>query len=96
MEASHQATLSDSGEAPLFNQYILDIENLALASVAQWIECRPVNGQVTGSMPSQGGRSGCRPRPPLGVGERQPVAVSLTHWCFSLLSPSPSPLSKNK
>ena len=26
----------------------------ALAGVAQWIECQPVNQRVTGSIPSQG------------------------------------------
>ena len=44
----------------------------ALAGVAQWIECRPVNQRVTGSIPSQGTCLGCRPGPQLGVHERQP------------------------
>ena len=35
----------------------------ALAGVAQWIERRPVNHRVTGSIPSQGTCLGCRPGP---------------------------------
>ena len=36
---------------------------LALAGVAQWIECRPVNRRVTGSIPTQGTFLGCGPGP---------------------------------
>ena len=36
---------------------------LALAGVAQWIECWPVNQRVTGLIPSQGTCLGCWPRP---------------------------------
>ena len=62
------------------------MKNTGLASVAQWIECRPVNQRVTGSIPSQGTCLGCGPGPQLRVHERQPhIDVSL-----------PSPLSKNK
>ena len=32
----------------------------ALAGVAQWIECRPANQRVTGSIPIQGTCLGCR------------------------------------
>ena len=32
---------------------------MALAGVAQWIECWPVNQSVTGSIPSQGKWLGC-------------------------------------
>ena len=53
--------------------------NRALAGVAQWIECEPVNQRVTGSIPSQDTCLGCRPGPHL-------VSLPL----FSL----PSPLSK--
>ena len=37
---------------------------LALAGVAQWIECQPANQGVTGSIPSQGTCLGCGPGPP--------------------------------
>ena len=33
----------------------------ALAGVAQWTECWPVNQEVTGLIPSQGKCLGCRP-----------------------------------
>ena len=36
---------------------------LTLAGVAQWIEHRPVNERVAGSIPSQGIYLGCGPRP---------------------------------
>ena len=42
------------------------------ASVAQWIEHRPVNRKVVGSIPCQG-----RPGPQLGMCERQLMDVSL-------------------
>ena len=35
----------------------------ALAGVAQWIECRPVNQRVAGLIPSQDTGLGCRPGP---------------------------------
>ena len=35
----------------------------ALAGVAKWIECRPVNQWVTSSIPSQGSCLGCGPGP---------------------------------
>ena len=38
----------------------------------QWTECQPVNQRVTGSIPSQDTRLGCRPGPQLGACERQP------------------------
>ena len=38
--------------------------NYALAAVAQWTECQPVNQRVNCSTPSQGTRLGCRPGPP--------------------------------
>ena len=36
---------------------------LALAGVAQWIECGPANQRVTGPIPSQGTCLGCGPGP---------------------------------
>ena len=36
---------------------------LALAGVAQWIECWPANQRVAGSMPSQGTCMRCGPGP---------------------------------
>ena len=56
--------------------------------MAQWIECRPVNQRVAGSVPSQGTCLGCGPSPQLGALERH-IDVSLP------LSPSLL-LSKNK
>ena len=41
-------------------------KKLALAGVAQWTECRPANGKVTGSTPSQGTCLGCGPGPSWG------------------------------
>ena len=65
---------------------------LALADVAQWIECWPVNQRVAGLIPSQGTGLGCRPGLQLRAQERQTrIDVSL------LLSPShPLPLKINK
>ena len=63
----------------------------ALAGVAQWIECQPVNQKVTGSIPSLGHMPGLQARSP--VGGAQEVTMN---WCFfPFLSASP-PLSKNK
>ena len=39
----------------------LQIMNVALGGVAQWIECWPVNRKVTGLIPSQGTCLGCGP-----------------------------------
>ena len=33
--------------------------NIALADVAQWTECQPVNQRVTGLIPSEGTSLGC-------------------------------------
>ena len=38
-------------------------ELTALAGVAQWIECRPVNQRVAYAIPSQGTCLGCGPGP---------------------------------
>ena len=43
----------------------------ALAGVAQWIECQPVNQRVAGLIPSQGTCLDCGPGPQLGAYERQ-------------------------
>ena len=71
---------------------------LALAGVAQWIEHRHGNQRVASLIPNQGTCLGWGPGPWLGVCERQPVDVSLTHQCFSSsLSPSlPISLKINK
>ena len=59
--------------------YILNCSKVALAGVAQWIECQPVNrgdrwfGSQSEHMP------GLRAKSPVGVCEGQPVHVSLTH-----------------
>ena len=45
---------------------------LALAGVAQWIDCQPANQRVTGLIPGQGTCLGCGPGPHLGVCEGQP------------------------
>ena len=53
-------------------------QHLALASVAQWTECWPVNQRVTCSIPSWGTCLVCRPGPQCGARERQPhIDVSL-------------------
>ena len=53
-------------------------KDTVLAGVAQWIECRPVNQRVDGSIPSQGTCLGCRPGPELGLCEGQPhIDVSI-------------------
>ena len=51
-------------------------KKIALAGVAQWIECWPVKQRVPGLIPSQGTCLGCRPGPWLGVYERKPIDVS--------------------
>ena len=51
---------------------------LALAGMAQWVECQPANQKVTSLIPSQGTCLGCRPGPHLVVCKRQPhIDVSL-------------------
>ena len=46
--------------------------------VAQWIECRPTNQRVSGSIPGQGTCLDCGPGPQLGAHERHPhIDVSL-------------------
>ena len=61
----------------------------ALAGMARWIECWPVNQKVTSLIPSQGTRLGYGPGPQMVVHARQHIDVSLAHLCFSpSLSPS--------
>ena len=56
-------------------QAVENLKNIALACVAHWIECRPVNQRVTGLIPSQGTCLGCTPGP---LHERYPhIDVSL-------------------
>ena len=60
---------------------------MALAGVAQWIECQPANQEVTGLIPSQGTCLGCWPSPQQGVSERQPhIDVSLPLFLPPFLS----------
>ena len=72
--------------------------SLALAGVAERIECRLINWKVACLIPSWGTCLGCGPSPLLRVCERQLINVSLAHQCFSpSLSPSlPSSLKINK
>ena len=70
---------------------------VALAGMAQWIECWPVNQRVSGSIPSQGTCLDCRPGPQGGALERQPhIDVSLPLTDVSLPLSVPSPPSKDK
>ena len=65
--------------------------HFALAGVAQWIGCQPMNQRVMG----QGTCLGCGPGPQFGVYKRQPhIAVSLSLSLSLSFSLSPSlPLS---
>ena len=56
----------------VMEQNIIKIKLKALGGVAQWIERRPVNQSVTGSIPIQDTCLGCRPGPQVGAHERQP------------------------
>ena len=48
------------------------IEREALAGAAQWIELRPANQRVAGSILSPGHMPGFRAKSPVGGPERQP------------------------
>ena len=61
------------------NYFTLKRVSGALVGMAQWIECWPMNQKVDGLIPSQGTCLSFRPGPQLGVGEKQPIDVSLTH-----------------
>ena len=62
---------------------------MALAGVAQWIECQPANQRVVGLIPSQDTCLGCGPGPQWGACRKQPHNDISLHLIF------PSPLSKN-
>ena len=63
----------------LLQRHHLRSIHMALASVAQWIECYPANQRVTSLIPNQGTCLGCRPGPQWGVYEKQPhIDVSLS------------------
>ena len=47
---------------------------IALAGMAQWIECRPENQKVAGSIPGQVTWLGFRPHPQLQMYKRQPIS----------------------
>ena len=53
-------------ERSLLSIIILNINGLALAIVAQWIECWPVNQRVASSILSLGRMPGLRARSPVG------------------------------
>ena len=79
---------NDTSEKELISKIY---KELALAGVAQWIECRTANQRVAGSIPNQGTSLDYRPGPQLGVHKRQPhIDVSLPP-CLP-----PFPLFKNK
>ena len=55
----------------------LKMPGVAVAGVAQWIECQPANQKVASSIPSQGICLGCGPGSQLEACERQLVDVFL-------------------
>ena len=66
--------------------FVIRIHSLALACVAQWIECWPMNWKVTSSIPSQGTFLGCGPGHELGC----------TRGSLSYIDVCLPPFSKNK
>ena len=62
---------------------------IALAGVAQWIECQPVNQRVAGLIPDLGHMSGFWARSPVGA-----MREATPHGYFSPSLSSPLPLSK--
>ena len=73
-----------------FLQDCLKNKQRALPGMAHWIECKPVNPKVLGSIPCQGTCLGCGPGPRLGARGSQlrflshidvplPVSLSLPH-----------------
>ena len=54
-----KTTLTASKTSVALN--VLEKLEVALAGVAQWIECHPTNQGVAGSIPSQGSCLGCEP-----------------------------------
>ena len=79
-------------ENNLFCVTLLNLHILALADVAQWIECPPANQRVTRSSAIQGTCLSCGPGPQLGACEKQPHTDVSLHL---FLLPFPS-LSENK
>ena len=62
---------------------IVNKTRMALAGMAQWTECWPVNQRVAGSIPSQGACLGCGPGLHWGPRKRQPhTDVSLPLFLF--------------
>nr|KAF6444196.1 hypothetical protein HJG59_008506 [Molossus molossus] len=59
------------------------------------VELRPMHQKVASSIPSQGTCPGCVPDPQWGACRRRPINV-LSHRCFYLSLPLPSPLSKGQ
>ena len=45
---------------------LIEMDNPALASAAQWVESGTANQRVSGSIPSHGTCLGCRPGPQVG------------------------------
>ena len=77
--AYHTEKLPTSKQSPIIKVQNPYPSTPTSEGVAQWLEHWPVNQKVTSSIPSQGTCLGCGPRPQLGVSERQPINVSLTH-----------------
>ena len=60
---------------------------LALAGVAQWTECQPVNQRVTSSIHSQDTGLGCGPGPQLGAERCFCLTTMFLYLSFSISSP---------
>ena len=73
MHYSKQNWLLMIGKGVLNKSFIF-----ALAGVAQWIECWPVNKRVTGFSSQSGHMPGFGARSPIGG-----AWEATTHWCFS-------------
>ena len=64
MSIAAQFTIATYFKQPQYtsvNEWIKNLWYIYLAGVAQWIECRPTNERVAGSIPSQGTLLGCGP-----------------------------------
>ena len=68
---------------PLTITTIINIS--ALADVAQWTECQPVNQRVADSIPSQGTCLGCRPGPQWGACKRQPLSKNNKYFMLEYI-----------
>ena len=84
----HMIPLFIGGPKGLTNRKFQSLETLlsALAGVAQWIECWPVNKRVAGLIPGQGTYLGCRPSPQLGEHKRHPYVYVSLPLCLSPVS----------